>query len=73
MSEHIVDARGQSCPRPLILTKKALKDPAVTGEFTVLIDRENPKENIQRLLQDNGIGFHTEKEGDCYRIKVSKP
>ena len=68
----IVDARGQECPKPLILTKKALKNPEITGEFVVLIDRENPKENIQRMLQDNKIIFQTTKEDDHYKITVTK-
>jgi TusA-related sulfurtransferase len=73
MSDNIIDARGQACPKPLILTKKALRDANVPGEFVVLIDRENPKNNIERLLQDNGVIFRTEKDGDCYRISVIKP
>jgi TusA-related sulfurtransferase len=72
MSKQIVDARGQECPRPLMLTKKALKDEGITGEFVVLIDRENPRANIEKLLQDNGITFHTDKKEDHYRITVNK-
>jgi len=57
----------------LILTKKALKAPEITGTFTVLIDRENPKNNIQQLLTDNAIAFRTETLDDCFHIHVDKP
>lgn len=72
MESNIIDARGQSCPRPLMLTKKALKDPAVPGEFVVLTGSENAKENIERLLQDNAIPFQTGREENHYRITVDK-
>ena len=72
MTQTIIDARGQSCPRPLMMTKKALKDPAVSAEFVVLTGSENAKENIERLLQDNGIPFQTGKEENHYRITVDK-
>jgi len=72
MSEMIVDARGLECPKPLILTKKALKNTEITGDFVVLIDRENPKENIQRMLKDNKVAFETTKEEEHYKITVKK-
>lgn len=73
MNHNIVDARGHACPKPLIMTRKALRDSNVPDEFVVLIDRENPKENIERLLRDNGVAFQTVKEGNDYRITVIKP
>jgi TusA-related sulfurtransferase len=73
MSSLIVDARGQACPKPLILMKKSLKDTEIPGNFTLLTDRENPKNNIQQFLTDNKIEFRTEKKSDCYYIHIDKP
>ncbi|MCP5045668.1 MAG: hypothetical protein GY940_00740 [bacterium] len=53
-----------------MMTKKALKDPETKDGFTILIDRENPKNNIQQFLKDNNIPFQTNSEGDHYRINV---
>jgi selenium metabolism protein YedF len=69
---HVVDARGQLCPRPLILTKKALNDQTVKNEFILLIDNETAKENVERFLQDNTVRFQTTKKDDHFQIRISK-
>jgi selenium metabolism protein YedF len=68
----IVDARGQLCPRPLILAKKALNDPNVKDEFVLLIDNETARENVERFLQDNGVRYQTTKKEDHFQILISK-
>jgi selenium metabolism protein YedF len=72
MAIHIVDARGQLCPRPLILTKKTLNDQTVINEFVLLIDNETAKENVERFLQDNRIRFQSTKKEDHFQIQISK-
>jgi selenium metabolism protein YedF len=69
---HVVDARGQLCPRPLILTKKALNDPNVKDEFVLLIDNETARENVERLLKDNSVRFQTTKKEDHFQVQISK-
>lgn len=44
-----VDARGLSCPTPLIMTIEAMKHADI---FDVLIDDEVARENILRMLKD---------------------
>jgi len=68
MIEILIDARGQECPKPLMMTKKALKE---HGAFVVLIDRVNPKNNISRMLGDMGVPFEVAQDGECFRIKVT--
>ena len=48
-----VDARGLSCPVPVIKTKQALEKP-VEGEVIVLLDEEVAKENVTRLAGNLG-------------------
>jgi selenium metabolism protein YedF len=55
MKELIVDARGQVCPKPLIMTKKALKELEKDQPLIVLIDNDTSKKNVERFLIDNGI------------------
>lgn len=69
MEKKIIDARGELCPKPLIMTKKALKD--FEGELTVLLDNETAYENVQRFLSDNGKDFTASHEGNNYTIAVN--
>ena len=64
-----MDARGELCPKPLIMTKKALK--GFNGELTVLLDNETAFENVQRFLSDNGKEFTTENKNGEYAIRVN--
>ncbi len=40
-----VDARGQACPKPVIMTKKEL-DNINEGVITTIVDNEVAKENV---------------------------
>ena len=56
MSEKI-DARGLSCPQPVVLVKKAI-DKLGKGEIEVLVDTVTSKENVSRLARNAGFpGF----------------
>ncbi len=68
----IVDAKGQTCPKPLILTKKALKDVAVNERFIILIDNETSMENVSRFLKDNNVGFDISEENGVYKLHATK-
>ena len=70
--DNIIDARGLLCPKPIILTKKALNDNAVKDAFVVLIDNETSKDNVERFLSDNKVEFKTEQRDNIFNISVSK-
>jgi selenium metabolism protein YedF len=67
-----VDARGQVCPKPLILTKKALGEIPAGEELTVLIDNETSKENVERFLIDNNMKPQCTSDGGLFTITVRK-
>jgi tRNA 2-thiouridine synthesizing protein A len=68
----IVDTRGQSCPAPLIATKRAITETGMEEAFQVLIGSQNALNNISRFLKDNKAGFSvTESEG-FWTMTVSK-
>lgn len=67
-----VDARGLLCPKPLILTKKALKEAGVNERFLVLIDNETSKQNVERFLKDNNAGSVCIQKGELFEITVTK-
>lgn len=66
-----VDARGLSCPQPVILTHKKMKDLG-RGTFEVLVDTETSKENITRLAQQSGWDIETTREGGDIRLLLKK-
>ena len=65
-----VDARGLSCPIPVVRTKQALdKGPE---ECCVVVDAYVQVENVTRLAQSKGYVCESEKDGDAYRITIKK-
>ncbi|KIR01250.1 hypothetical protein P261_00064 [Lachnospiraceae bacterium TWA4] len=47
-----VDARGLSCPEPLMLTSEALKKNS--GPIKVLVSEPHQKTNIEKLAKKSG-------------------
>ncbi len=70
MSEKI-DARGLSCPQPVVLVKKAI-DRLGKGEIEVWVDTVTSKENVSRLARNAGFQVtEQEKEGE-FMLKLAK-
>ncbi len=72
MSEIIVDARGQPCPQPLILTKQAIKDNLVGTQIVVLVDNETACQNVERFVRDNGMTPHIGADGSEFILRFVK-
>ncbi len=65
-----VDARGLSCPEPVILTRKALSG----GEksYEVLVDNPASRENVTRFAEHQGYAVSiSEKDGE-YTLTLTK-
>ncbi|AFS79850.1 selenium metabolism protein, SirA-like protein [Gottschalkia acidurici 9a] len=66
-----IDARGENCPKPFIMTKKAL-DEIQSGTILTIVDNEVAKENVSKLAKSIGLEYNVEsKEGDFY-ITINK-
>jgi len=72
MKSKIIDARGESCPLPLMLIKQAINDSNIRDQFVLLMDCKTSRENVERFLTDNRILFETKEEGDSFQITVNK-
>jgi selenium metabolism protein YedF len=72
MANTTVDARGQICPKPLIMTKQALDAAAVGGTLAILVDNETSAQNVERYLRDNGMAPQVERDGTQFKIGVAK-
>ncbi len=68
MSE--VDARGLSCPIPVVKTKKAMET-SPEDTLTVLVDTETAKENVTRLASGRGYKIDEEKIPGEYRLTLT--
>lgn len=57
-----VDARGLSCPEPIMLTADALK--GATEAVKVLVSEPHQKMNVEKYAKDHGkTTTSTEKDG----------
>jgi TusA-related sulfurtransferase len=68
----IVDARGLSCPQPVLLALNEMKK-IDQGEIVILVDTDTSRENVSRAATAQGWEVKSvESEGVGYRITVSK-
>ena len=64
-----VDARGLSCPEPVIQTKNAMA--SKEAEYEVLVDNV-AKENVSRFVMHQGYQVNVEEQGDDFLLKITK-
>ena len=70
MTYRQIDARGRSCPEPVLLTKKGLEQHP--SGLIVLVDNTTARENITRFARHAGYQVQVEQDGADYRMTVSK-
>jgi tRNA 2-thiouridine synthesizing protein A len=69
---NIVDARGLSCPQPVLLTIEKIKK-IKKGEIAILVDTDTSKENVSRAATSQGWKVKGVKpEGTGYQLKIVK-
>lgn len=67
-----VDARGLSCPQPLVLLHQALAEDAAEP-LDVLVDNEASRENVTRAAQKKGWKVSLTDEGEgIFRLELRK-
>jgi len=66
-----VDARGLSCPMPVIKTKKAL-EAMEGGALVVIVNDATSRDNVMRLAKSNGCAISMEQKGDEYYLTLTK-
>ena len=66
-----VNAIGQTCPIPVIMTKNALKE-ITDGVIEVSIDNKISKENIEKFAKEMGFSFNTKEENEIFYIEIYK-
>lgn len=63
-----VDARGLSCPEPLMLTAEALK--STSGPVKVLVSEPHQKTNVEKFAKDHGRKATSTAKGSEFEIVI---
>ena len=64
-----IDARGYSCPEPVLMTKKAIQRDGLP--LMVLVDGETPLQNVTRFAANHGHQVSHRAVEDGYEITIS--
>lgn len=67
----IVDARGLTCPQPVILTKRVM-DEGDVSEITTIVDNTTSLENVKKLANSQGYAAAVEEKDGEFHINLSK-
>lgn len=68
----LVDARGLSCPQPVLMTMDEMKK-AGKGEIVILVDTDTSRENVSRAATSQGWQVKSaDSEETGYRITIKK-
>ena len=67
-NNRVVDARGRSCPEPVLMTKKALAQQS--GRLQVLVDNQVAVDNITRFAQNKGLAVRVENKGSDFQLAI---
>lgn len=65
-----IDARGLSCPEPVMLATRAIK----AGQFPieVIVETVTSRENVRRAAERAGLRVEVEAAGDEFRLTISR-
>ena len=67
-----VDARGLSCPQPVLMTLDEIRSGS-DPEIEVLVDTDTSKENVSRAAQSQGCTVkEVQPDGEGYRIIIAR-
>ena len=67
----MIDARGLSCPMPVVMTQREVKSNN-PGTLEVLLDNRCSVENVSRYATSQGYAVAVEPQGADFLLKLSK-
>ena len=65
-----IDARGMSCPQPVIMAKKSIAGGC--SKVEVIVDNNTAKNNVERFLKSSGYRINIIKKDDDYIVEGTK-
>ena len=66
-----LDLKGMACPKPVLETQKAFKNPEIT-EFEVIVDNTSARENLKRLAASKGYRCDVSEEGSIITVTIRR-
>lgn len=67
----MVDARGLSCPMPVVMVQKEVNKNS-PAELTVLVDNQCAVENVSRFAGSHGYKVSVKADGDDFTLTLTK-
>lgn len=65
-----LDARGLSCPEPVIMIRKAMMSGA--DAYEMVVDNHASKENVTRYAQHQGYTVAVAEQGGEYTLTMTR-
>lgn len=69
--DNIIDARGRSCPEPVIMIKSAV-DENPNNEFIILVDTNVAVENITRFAKSRKFNVSVNENDEGFKMSLKK-
>ena len=66
----MLDARGLSCPEPVVMIRKAMASKA--DEYTMVVDNPTAKENVTRYAEHQGYTVTVSENDDEFTLTMKK-
>ncbi len=67
----MIDARGLSCPAPVVMVQQAVKKSA-PASLEVLVDANVAVENITRFARSQGYAVSVSRDGPDFHMTLTK-
>lgn len=65
-----LDARGLSCPEPVVMLRKAMM--SKEDAYTIIVDNITSRENVTRYAQHQGYRVDVTEQGGEYTLNITK-
>lgn len=65
-----LDARGLSCPEPVIMIRNAMN--SKEAAYEIIVDNPTSRENVTRYAEHQGYHVTVTEEGGEYTLSITK-
>ena len=65
-----LDARGLSCPEPVIMIRKAMQ--SADKEYEIIVDNVAARENVTRFAEHQGCKVSVKESGGEYTLLITR-
>ena len=65
-----LDARGLSCPEPVVMIRKAME--SKENNYQMLVDNPTSKENVTRYAEHQGYTVSVSESNGEYTLSITK-